>query len=224
MNRVYYTVLCCAVLCYVIILCCAVMWCAVLCYVIILCCAVLCCAVLCCVVLCCAVLCNAVLCHVVILCCAVLCYVIILYCAVLCCAVLCCVMLLYCAVLCCAVLCCAVLCCVVFFNLHSTSLCTLLYCIISTVLQKLITSHILSRGLCLVLVPAALYLLQFFILFAVLFKTGPHDDMMSSAFQASLKVHRNIYFTFYFFTSPLYNSRPLTYDLHFVGCNACFVV
>ena len=159
-----------------------------------------------------------VLCYVIILCCAVMCCAVLCYVIILCCAVLC------CAVLCCAVLCCAVLCCVVFFNLHSTSPCTLLYCIISTVLQKLVTSHLLSRGLCLVLVPAALYLLQFFILFAVLFKTGPHDDMMSSAFQASLKVHRNIYFTFYFFTSPLYNSRPLTYDLHFVACNACFVV
>ena len=46
----------------------------------------------------------------------------------------------------------------------------------------------LSRAACLIVIPGMLYLLQFYILFAVARKTGPHDDMMSSAFQASLEV------------------------------------
>ena len=46
----------------------------------------------------------------------------------------------------------------------------------------------LSRAACLIVIPGMLYLLQFYILFAVVRKTGPHDDMMSSAFQASLEV------------------------------------
>ncbi|KAL9988913.1 hypothetical protein ACROYT_G003407 [Oculina patagonica] len=47
--------------------------------------------------------------------------------------------------------------------------------------------HVISRVACLIVFPAMLYLLQFYILFAVARKTGPHDDMMSSAFQASLE-------------------------------------
>ena len=46
----------------------------------------------------------------------------------------------------------------------------------------------ISRAACLIVIPGMLYLLQFYILFAVARKTGPHDDMMSSAFQASLEV------------------------------------
>lgn len=47
--------------------------------------------------------------------------------------------------------------------------------------------HLLSRAVCLVFLPGLLYMLQFYILFTVARKTGPHDDMMSSAFQASLE-------------------------------------
>ncbi|CAB4030647.1 O-mannosyl-transferase 1, partial [Paramuricea clavata] len=47
--------------------------------------------------------------------------------------------------------------------------------------------HFVCRGYFLVILPAILYILQFYILFSVLKNTGPQDDMMSSAFQASLK-------------------------------------
>ncbi|CAH3194500.1 unnamed protein product, partial [Porites evermanni] len=51
-----------------------------------------------------------------------------------------------------------------------------------------LTKHVISRTACLVIFPGILYLLQFYIMFAVLSKSGAHDDMMSSAFQASLQV------------------------------------
>ena len=54
--------------------------------------------------------------------------------------------------------------------------------------QRELQKHLLSRALCLVVFPGLLYMLQFYILFTVARKTGPHDDMMSSAFQASLEV------------------------------------
>lgn len=53
--------------------------------------------------------------------------------------------------------------------------------------SKELTKHVVSRAACLVVFPGILYLLQFYIMFAVLRKSGPHDDMMSSAFQASLE-------------------------------------
>lgn len=56
------------------------------------------------------------------------------------------------------------------------------------VLQGQLTKHVVSRVVCVLVLPGILYLLQFYIMLAVLRKTGPHDDMMSSAFQASLEV------------------------------------
>lgn len=50
-----------------------------------------------------------------------------------------------------------------------------------------LTKHIVGRGICLVIFPGILYLLQFFVMLTILHKSGPHDDMMSSAFQASLE-------------------------------------
>lgn len=50
-----------------------------------------------------------------------------------------------------------------------------------------LTKHVASRVVGLVIFPGILYLLQFYVMFAVLQKSGPHDDMMSSAFQASLE-------------------------------------
>ncbi|XP_053328378.1 protein O-mannosyl-transferase 1 [Spea bombifrons] len=47
--------------------------------------------------------------------------------------------------------------------------------------------HVLARGLALLLVPAALYLGMFYIHLSVLIRSGPHDHIMSSAFQASLE-------------------------------------
>ena len=63
-----------------------------------------------------------------------------------------------------------------------------LFCLLF-LLRKL-ARHVMSRAVCLIVIPSILYLLQFYILFAVARKTGPHDDMMSSAFQASLEVLR----------------------------------
>ncbi|XP_020630196.1 protein O-mannosyl-transferase 1-like [Orbicella faveolata] len=53
--------------------------------------------------------------------------------------------------------------------------------------SRKLARHVISRVACLIVIPSMLYLLQFYILFAVARKTGPHDDMMSSAFQASLE-------------------------------------
>ena len=44
------------------------------------------------------------------------------------------------------------------------------------------------RFACLVLLPALLYLGIFFVHLSLLHRSGPHDQMMSSAFQASLEV------------------------------------
>ena len=102
---------------------CGVVWGAVLC---VLCSMVLCCAVQCCAMPLCAVLCGAVLC------CAVLGR------AVPCCTVLCCVVL-YCALLCCAVPCRVVprvvLCCIVLFSaVLCCAVCSVLWCVVPSVL------------------------------------------------------------------------------------------
>ncbi|XP_053138518.1 protein O-mannosyl-transferase 1 isoform X2 [Hemicordylus capensis] len=47
--------------------------------------------------------------------------------------------------------------------------------------------HLLARGLALVVTPVATYLLFFYIHLALLYRAGPHDQIMSSAFQASLE-------------------------------------
>ena len=57
-----------------------------------------------------------------------------------------------------------------------------------SLLQRELTKHVVGRGICLVIFPGILYLLQFFVMLTILHKSGPHDDMMSSAFQASLEV------------------------------------
>eukprot|EP00795_Rhopilema_esculentum_P010235 gene10235-18921_t len=46
--------------------------------------------------------------------------------------------------------------------------------------------HIFARAGCLFGMPIVLYLFQFYIMFAVLTETGPHDDYMSSSFQRTL--------------------------------------
>ncbi|KAJ7308001.1 hypothetical protein JRQ81_008501 [Phrynocephalus forsythii] len=47
--------------------------------------------------------------------------------------------------------------------------------------------HLLARMLALVAVPVAMYLSFFYIHLALLYRSGPHDQIMSSAFQASLE-------------------------------------
>uniref|UniRef100_A0A2K5PW14 Dolichyl-phosphate-mannose--protein mannosyltransferase n=1 Tax=Cebus imitator TaxID=2715852 RepID=A0A2K5PW14_CEBIM len=47
--------------------------------------------------------------------------------------------------------------------------------------------HLLARAVALLVIPAVLYLLFFYIHLTVLFRSGPHDQIMSSAFQASLE-------------------------------------
>ncbi|XP_068012071.1 protein O-mannosyl-transferase 1 isoform X2 [Melanerpes formicivorus] len=47
--------------------------------------------------------------------------------------------------------------------------------------------HFLARGLALLLIPLAMYLSFFYLHLALLYRSGPHDQIMSSAFQASLE-------------------------------------
>ncbi|KAH0615397.1 hypothetical protein JD844_004589 [Phrynosoma platyrhinos] len=47
--------------------------------------------------------------------------------------------------------------------------------------------HLLARGLALVVIPVATYLSFFYIHLALLYRSGPHDQIMSSTFQASLE-------------------------------------
>uniref|UniRef100_A0A6J0TU87 dolichyl-phosphate-mannose--protein mannosyltransferase n=1 Tax=Pogona vitticeps TaxID=103695 RepID=A0A6J0TU87_9SAUR len=47
--------------------------------------------------------------------------------------------------------------------------------------------HLLARMLALVVIPVAIYLSFFYIHLALLYRSGPHDQIMSSAFQASLE-------------------------------------
>uniref|UniRef100_A0A452HNH6 Protein O-mannosyl-transferase 1 n=1 Tax=Gopherus agassizii TaxID=38772 RepID=A0A452HNH6_9SAUR len=47
--------------------------------------------------------------------------------------------------------------------------------------------HLLARGLALVVVPVAMYLSFFYVHLTVLYRSGPHDQIMTSAFQASLE-------------------------------------
>ncbi len=48
--------------------------------------------------------------------------------------------------------------------------------------------QILLRFLALVVLPVIMYLGFFYIHLTLLYRSGPHDQMMSSAFQASLEV------------------------------------
>ncbi|XP_054853790.1 protein O-mannosyl-transferase 1 [Eublepharis macularius] len=47
--------------------------------------------------------------------------------------------------------------------------------------------HLLARGLMLLVMPVATYLLFFYVHLALLYRSGPHDQIMTSAFQASLE-------------------------------------
>lgn len=48
--------------------------------------------------------------------------------------------------------------------------------------------HLLARVVALVVIPAVMYLLFFYVHLLLLYRSGPHDQIMSSAFQASLEV------------------------------------
>ncbi|XP_074066989.1 protein O-mannosyl-transferase 1 isoform X4 [Macrotis lagotis] len=47
--------------------------------------------------------------------------------------------------------------------------------------------HLLARGVALLVIPVVMYLSFFYIHLMVLYRSGPHDQIMSSAFQASLE-------------------------------------
>lgn len=47
--------------------------------------------------------------------------------------------------------------------------------------------HLLTRAAALVVLPILVYLLFFYIHLLLLYRSGPHDQIMSSAFQASLR-------------------------------------
>lgn len=48
--------------------------------------------------------------------------------------------------------------------------------------------HLIARAVALLIIPVFLYLLFFYIHLMLLYRSGPHDQIMSSAFQASLEV------------------------------------
>lgn len=54
--------------------------------------------------------------------------------------------------------------------------------------QVCVLGHVLARAVALVVVPVVMYLLFFYIHLTLLYRSGPHDQIMSSAFQASLEV------------------------------------
>lgn len=56
--------------------------------------------------------------------------------------------------------------------------------------QVRVLCHLLARVAALVVVPVAMYLLFFYVHLMLLYRSGPHDQIMSSAFQASLEVSR----------------------------------
>ena len=54
--------------------------------------------------------------------------------------------------------------------------------------QVRVLCHLLARAVALVVLPVLVYLLFFYIHLLLLYRSGPHDQIMSSAFQASLEV------------------------------------
>lgn len=54
--------------------------------------------------------------------------------------------------------------------------------------QVCVLGHVLARAVALLVIPAVTYLLFFYIHLTLLCRSGPHDQIMSSAFQASLEV------------------------------------
>ena len=48
--------------------------------------------------------------------------------------------------------------------------------------------HLLARVGMLLVVPVGVYLSVFYVHLSILTKAGPHDDIMTSAFQSSLEV------------------------------------
>ncbi|XP_063100144.1 protein O-mannosyl-transferase 1 isoform X5 [Cavia porcellus] len=53
--------------------------------------------------------------------------------------------------------------------------------------QVRVLCHVFARAVALVVLPAVLYLLCFYVHLTLLYRSGPHDRIMSSAFQASLE-------------------------------------
>ena len=58
--------------------------------------------------------------------------------------------------------------------------------------RKAFSTHFLYRVVCLIVVPAAIYMLTFGIHFVVLHKSGPGDAHMTTSFQASLSGHEEL--------------------------------
>lgn len=56
--------------------------------------------------------------------------------------------------------------------------------------QTAVLYHVVARGAVLVALPVVLYLGFFCLHLKLLYRTGPHDQVMTSAFQASLEVRR----------------------------------
>lgn len=54
--------------------------------------------------------------------------------------------------------------------------------------QVCVLCHLLARAAALLVIPTLMYLLFFYVHLILVYRSGPHDQIMSSAFQASLEV------------------------------------
>ena len=59
--------------------------------------------------------------------------------------------------------------------------------------QFFLIKYVVSRAIFLVVLPVGIYIATFYVHLTLLTKAGPNDDIMTSAFQASLEVGRIFY-------------------------------
>lgn len=73
---------------------------------------------------------------------------------------------------------------------HSSSLKSVRVCVLSVCVcaQLKLAVQCVARLLCLLVVPVLLYIFWFYVHLSLLHRSGPHDQLMSPAFQASLEV------------------------------------
>ena len=57
--------------------------------------------------------------------------------------------------------------------------------------DRQLLGHFLARAAVFVTIPVTLYISCFYVHLSVLYKAGPNDNVMTSAFQASLEVNSN---------------------------------
>ena len=88
--------------------------------------------------------------------------------------------------------------------------------------QFFLLKHVASRLLFVVVLPAAIYISTFYVHLTLLTKAGPNDDIMTSAFQASLEVPCNLPCNG-LFTLPDSDSNPMA-RMHYAEVFTLLVV